>query len=354
MRIGTLTYHKADNYGAILQAFALQKFLLELGCETEIINYLPNSPVSKKNKANVNRYLAYLIKPIDYIRAKIKHAKFENFRKKHLLISEQRWHGDSEISRRPPNYDIYIVGSDQIWNTDISNSSEAFFLHFNQSKKKAAYAASIGKAEPNDIERIFFLEHLKHFSAISVREDSLRKTLEDQFKIKAELVLDPVFLLDKCFWEKISLKVSLPSKYVLCYLMEFSEVLIRHTYQIAEKYKLSPIFISPSGTYFRGKKLKMLGPTEFIYSLYNAQYICTNSFHGTAFSIIFNKNFAIAKHTRLNSRISSLINLVNLEDKYLDSNYFNTEEVDYVQVMNKLEPLIFRSKLFLRNLIATP
>jgi len=349
MRIGTLTLHKANNYGAVLQAYALQKYLLDAGFETEIINYCPNLKASLAQRSFINKLLQYLFKPNVLIDGKIKQRKFNEFRHNYMNIASTVFLGDEQISNNPPQYDLCIVGSDQVWNTDITNKSKAFFLNFVKSGRKISYATSLGKDEFNEAEKEYVKEYLISFDALAVRERLLQQKLQDEFSIKAEHVLDPIFLLEKDNWLKISTSIRLPLKYVLCYMMEYSQELIDHTKDIARQQNCAPIFISQSHSNLSGKKLKDLGPSEFIYTLANANYICTNSFHGTAFSLIFKKDFTVVRHSRLNSRISSLVESVGLSERFLDSIAFENDKINYSEIKTKLESLINNSKEYLNR-----
>ncbi|WP_043931163.1 polysaccharide pyruvyl transferase family protein [Bacillus sp. EB01] len=352
MKIGTLTYHQANNYGAVLQAYALQKYLAKQGFQTEIINYRPKSHLVSQNfkKENVVRKkIKKILNFKTFINNRIKSKRFTSFRKSYFNISNTIFIGDEQILKSKPKYDAYIVGSDQVWNTEISNKSKAYFFHFVSEGKKISYAASLGKQEPNELERQYFTSFLPYFDAISVRERSLKDHLKENFNINAEHVLDPVFLLDKEEWFKIARKTNLPQNFVLCYMMEYSEDLIEHTKQIALEKKCTAIFISPSHQNFNGKKIESFGPAEFIYALARASYICTNSFHGTAFSLIFQKDFSIVKHSKLNSRISSLIESVGLGSRFLDSKHFSNEEINYPLVQKRLFDQVNESKSFLKR-----
>jgi hypothetical protein len=348
MRIGTLTFHKTNNYGAVLQAYALQKYLLDAGFEAEIIDYRPNAGTNIVQRSFKNKALYYLFKPNVLIERKIRQRKFNEFRHNHMNIASTIFLGDEQISNNPPPYDLYIVGSDQVWNTDITNMSKAFFLNFVKSGRKISYAASLGKDEFNETEKKYMKDYLNNFDGIAVRESLLQQKLQEEFSINAEHVLDPIFLLNKENWIKVASRIRLPKKYVLCYMMEYSQELIDHTNDVARQLHCSPIFISPSHTHFSGRILKGLGPSEFIYTLANARYICTNSFHGTAFSLIFQKDFTVVRHSRLNSRISSLIELVGLNERFFDDANHRIKEIEYKKVTKRLQKKINKSQEYIR------
>lgn len=347
MRIGILTYHNSNNYGAVLQAYALQKYLNNIGVEAEIIDYHPNKKISVISNNKAKKVLRYMFNLNVKIQQRIRQQKFDKFRNNYIKISSNTFYGDTEIVKMPPVYDIYIAGSDQIWNTDISNNSKAYFLHFVKTGRKISYAASLGKDSFNDTEKDYIKKYLKSFDSISVRETMLQLKLKDKFSINSSHVLDPVFLLDKNSWIEIANRVRVPQKYVLCYMMEYSQELINHTKNVAEIINCIPIFISPSHTNFKGKKLNGICPSEFIYLFANARYVCTNSFHGTAFSLVFKKDFTIVKHSRLNSRIESLLSIADLNDRYLDVKSDKIRSINYKLVDEKIAPFIKASKQFL-------
>jgi len=350
MKVGILTLHKANNYGAVLQTYALQKYLLAHNIKAEVIDFRPNVVVNKAQRSLINKMLKILSEPVDYIIKKRKQGKFNDFRNNYINISKTTFFGDEQISKNPPFYDLFIVGSDQIWNTDITHDSKAFFLNFVQKGHKISYAASLGKDDFSETEKKYIKEYLGSFEAISVREKLLQKKLNTEFSIHSEHVLDPVFLLDKEEWLEIASEIRLPKEYVLCYMMEYSQELIDHTKQVASQKNCTPLFISLSNSSFSGKKLKNIGPTEFIYIFVNARYICTNSFHGTAFSLLFKKDFTVVRHSRLNSRISNLIELVGLKKRFLDDANHTMKEIEYMNPTEKLRREINKSQEYLRNI----
>ncbi|MEJ6951738.1 polysaccharide pyruvyl transferase family protein [Natronospora cellulosivora (SeqCode)] len=349
MRVANLTYHNANNYGAILQAYALQNYLISKDIESEIIDFYPNIKENRVSNSLKHKAFKYLINPKDFIIKKRKQVKFDKFRRNCLNISSDIFYGDKQIKSNPPLYDIYIVGSDQIWNTDISNKSEAYFLHFVKKGYKISYAASIGKDQLNNVEKEYANKYLRHFDAVSVREKQLQRVLKTELSISAEHVLDPIFLLGKDEWKKIEHRSRLPKKYILCYMMEFSDRLVKHTKDMARERDCTPLFISPSHSGYRGKQLKGLGPCEFLYVFANANYICTNSFHGTAFSLIYKKDFNVIRHSSLNSRISSLLELVGLTERFLNGNQYKTKKIKYDGINDKLGIMIEKSKNYLNK-----
>lgn len=354
MKVGTLTFHKTSNYGATLQAYALQRYLIKLGCDTEIIDYISNSNIVKSQNNRFNKVEKYLKHPIKELKArnrsKLIIQKFQSFRNDNLILSENKYNSDVVIEKTPPDYDYYVVGSDQVWNTDLSNKSKAFYLHFVKEGKKLSYAASFGKDNLNECEESYIIHYLKSFDSISVREKHHSDMLYNEYNISAKVTLDPVFLLDKYEWEQISKPINkLPQKYVLVYVLEYSVELFECAKKKARELNCKLIYISLIKEKIKGKQLHNIGPSEFLYAFLNATYICTNSFHGTAFSIIFNKSFSIVKHSTRNSRIDNILEITDLKYRYYQGVNSNKKIINYDIVNKKLDKAIDDSKRFIIN-----
>jgi polysaccharide pyruvyl transferase WcaK-like protein len=350
MRIATLTLHNALNYGAKLQAYALQQFLLGLGMDTEIIDYYPNPRLDQSKRSlwqKMSHEVSKLYHPFDRIKKKQNKKRMKEFNRRFLRVSSGAFRGDEQIAQNPPQYDIYIAGSDQIWNSEITNNSKAFFLPFVTRGKKIGYAGSFGKSQFGDDEIQNIREFLTGFDYLSVREQHHQKLLADMFGLNAQLVLDPVFLLDKKKWSEIVSPCKLPKKYVFVYAMEYSEEMLDCASKIAKKLNCKVVSLFNT----TGKSLHRVGPREFLYAIANASYICTNSFHGTALSIIFEKNFTVFKHTSRNSRIANIIDLAGLNERFFTASCNQEEQIDYQKVKIMMKSHIERSKQFILDAI---
>jgi len=353
MKIGIITFHKANNYGAVLQAYALQQYLFKLGHDVEIIDYCPNNKVSSKTNL-ASKLMKYIKQPIKQLKARntarANTGKFEFFRKENLLLTPNQYN-DRSIEIDPPHYDCYIAGSDQIWNTDLSNQSKAFYLHFVKEGLKISYAASFGKKELSKCDEDYILNYLKTFDRISVREKYHAYLLKICYNIDAEVTLDPVFLLTKYDWEKIIKPINnLPAKYILVYVLECSDQLFECARIKAQELNSDIVYISLVNKKISGNVLRGIGPSEFLYVISNASYICTNSFHGVAFSIIFNKNFTVIEHSTRNSRIDNILNLLSLEDRKYSAH--NLNNINYNVINQRLNNLINHSQKFLKDCLS--
>ena len=173
------------------------------------------------------------------------------------------------------------------------------------------------------------------------------------FDIDAQFVLDPVFLLDKKKWNELAKPCRLPKKYVLVYVLEYSEEMFTHSEEMAKKLGCSVVYISLISKKMIGNVLKAIGPREYLYAIANASYICTNSFHGTAFSIIFEKNFTVVKHTTRNSRIANIIEMSGLNDRFYDADAEKMKLIDYKAVSDTMMVPIKKSKQFILDALET-
>lgn len=339
--------------------------------QNEIIDFVPNKEFSKlkPKRSGFSRKAKELLKKALFFKInrdiKKRNLKFLEFRKKKLRISAITYQGDEEIKKNKPIYDKYIVGSDQVWNTDLSNDSKTFYLDFVKKEKKIAYAASFGQEFLKANEREYIKKYLRTFDFLSLREELHQKMLLKMFNLKAEFVLDPVFLLDKSKWQKLINPLNLPKRYLVVYILEYSQELIKHAKQMAKKKECKVIYIPfVAGDSLRhnvytnlgldslkGSIYNNLGPTEFLAVLANAEYICTNSFHGLAFSIIFEKNFTVCKHPFRNLRIDNLLKVLDLKSRYLDCKSNKCVKIDYKSVEKRLNPWLIKSKKFLATAI---
>ena len=226
MKIGILTFHCAHNYGAVLQCYATQEFLRSKGHDVEIINYRPEyllRPYRLFDKGNITRggfkrllkniVQELIIFPTRYSRWKV----FQRFINKRLSLSKPF----TELSSVPNTYDAYIIGSDQVWNPNITcGFDEVYFCNFPFSKgdkKYIAYAASMESKALSATDSQFYHEHLKNFDEISVREKNLQELLSSFTDVSIHHVLDPTLLISRDVWNRF-VAVSIPKeKYVLVY-----------------------------------------------------------------------------------------------------------------------------------------
>lgn len=327
MRIKTLTTYNVYNYGASLQAYALMKFLQNKGHDVEIIDYQPEylrrkydyrwvNPESKMSKYALTRFVYRIMKFLQRQTTLKRKAAFDDFTDNMLRQTKVRYHDYSELKNNPPEADLYIVGSDQIWNVFYeAGRDDAFFLDFVRKGKKASYAASFSYINIDDENKKRIKRLLEDFTAVSVREYHGVNILKEM-DIESEWVLDPVFLLSKEEWKNIMHPFNKKEKYLLVYDFEKNGTLKEFAIRYAKEHKLK--IYSINDTYpllYADKNFNSAGPVGFLTMIYNCDAFVSNSFHGTAFSIMFNKPvFVFNRHRhKVNSRMESLMTLFELK-----------------------------------------
>lgn len=355
MKIKTITCHKVYNVGASLQAYALVRYLSALGHEVEIIDYRPEylSRHYRLNAVNNPRFDRPIVKQL-YLIAKLperlkarksqRKKNFDEFEKKYLPLTKKCYLSNEELKADPPFADIYLAGSDQIWNTLFQNGRDpAFYLEFApQGSVRASYAASFATEDVLEEWKAPIKEWLKELDYISVRESSGVDILKKLGIYDAEQVLDPVFLLDKSIWEELALGYKIKEPYLLIYDFDRNKEINRFARQIAQErnLKIYSIFNNSEADFC----YIQAGPIEFLQLIRGAQYIISNSFHATAFAIIFEKPFTVfERKEKINTRLQDILFLLNLCEI--------NDSIDYGDIKLILEKRISESKKYLGEVL---
>lgn len=360
-KIGLLSLSNAENYGAVLQCYSLLKYCKIINKQVEVINYFPSFMKGRYklfwlNKSSLRAFLGSCKNAIRILPfSGIKKIKFHNFRRKYLRNTIL-----GRVYSLVDNYDKYIVGSDQVWNLRITNYDMAFFLDFvNDKKKKNSYAASLGIDNFETSEKIILFQYMCGFNNISIREkktsDYFTKIAnEKRSKMYIETNIDPVFLISKEEWRKIYKKFYIKEKYILVYAFESLDKAIDFAKNLAKKYSYVIYIIRcTEDKYYNGIRcLRIVGPLEFLSLIDNAEYIITDSFHGTAFSMIFRKNFYTIPYKGTNSRIENILGIFNLSNRLINNiNNRYDVSIDYSDFEPILCNEISKSKLYLNNIL---
>jgi hypothetical protein len=360
IKIGILTFHCVNNYGALLQCLALQKCITDLGFHVEIINYIPDY-ITYNHKIihfPYNSLKQLLTDSYYFIPHYLRKMASNKFRKKYLHICPEK-----KIDRFSDlYYDAVIVGSDQVWNPDITGlDGTYFFCDVSSSIKKISYAASIGKKNLDEKYQFIFFEKLKNINSISVREESAAEFIKSNINKDVEVVLDPTLLLDKESWcSLLSLKCQYKKPYILVYCLENTNPeFIDIVNYISNKLKLC--VICDQNSFYKSRKFCNIvktywsnGPEIFLTYILNAEFVVTNSFHGTAFSLIFNKKFISIPHLTLGSRMADLLNRIGLSERIVTKKSQITEEllvskIDYAIINDKIQREREKSFAFLQK-----
>lgn len=365
MKIGILTYHNVRNYGAVLQAFALKKWLETKGNEVKIIHY-SSKIFSKKTRSLKAQIVSFFWNRIrNVIGGKKKNIAFNQFRKNFLEIDGKVMTSHDELREysKKMQFDSLIVGSDQVWNSDINGKDAAFFLNFAEKERKISYAASFGVSEIAKENEGFIKENISRFDAISVREKTGSEILKKiGIEKEVSVTLDPVFLLGEEDWSSVAAKRLVSGKYILCYVMPGDKALEQKitttASQLSRELEAKVIYVGRK-EYYRfkndGKDMVSASPQEFISLIKHADAVVTNSFHGTAFSVIFKKKFYsftnsnLSGKKQLGSRINDLLLLLGLEERLnRDKGDMDCQgDVDFSEAFKKLEELKNKSKTYL-------
>ncbi|MBE7011641.1 MAG: polysaccharide pyruvyl transferase family protein [Ruminococcaceae bacterium] len=370
-KVGILTFHCADNYGAVLQCYAMQKYLESLGCGAEVINYIPSvleekyrpyTPFLKTlngyKRSGLKRPFFRAVKSygrnIYFIKRSKKHGSFERFRKKYLKLSDV-CKSHKEFLEIVGKYDLISVGSDQVWSKRISGGEydKVYFLDgVDNTVKKISYAASAGSLiEKNDEAEIASL--VENFDCISAREESLAKQLTELTGKGCVGVLDPVFLLNYEQWiNEFSKKNPYKKKkYILAYNVSI-EPTIDEYFKLVDEVaaKLGcEIYEVGATKHFKGKGkvLDSIGPEEFIQLIEGAEFVFTTSFHATALAILFEKQFNVFLPDNA-SRIIDILKIFKLENKIINSGEeLNYQTIDYDKLSEMNEHVKAKSKEYI-------
>lgn len=365
MKIGILTFHTPINYGAVFQAYALQKYLkINLpGHSISIIDFQTNKHIDEYKifspfRRNIILYLIHQLCILyRYPALKRRKSKFKDFVKAELDLTE-RYHTLEEFLTKIQKMDVYIVGSDQVFHPR-SEYLRAYYLDFKKdSSRKIAYAPSFGMSNFDEEIRRKISPMIADFDALSCRENDGAYCLQEITKKNIPVVLDPVFLLNNIQWSSISIEPKIKGKYIFIYDLNGKEHLIKIAQKIKEVtgWKIICQTQAANKFYKVDQQIFDSGPREFIGLVKNAEYIVTDSFHGTAFSILFNKPQSIyIAMPKASTRIKSLLMQLGLTNRIIEngmSDMFVFEKSDVkIDYSIKLKELISKSTQFLMNSI---
>lgn len=363
-KIAILTFNETTNYGAELQAFALQKSLVKLNCACEVLNYRCERifrcerPMQISDQKSFKQFIRYI-----FIHASEQRRwnKFREFESKHVRMSSIKY-DRSNINLANDEYDSFIVGSDQVWNLDVTGSDITFFLDFvKDSEKKNSYAASFGYSQIPDNFIEVISKNLNDFSILLVRERQGISIIEELIHKSAVLVLDPTLLVSKNEWvELIAANESIDPKhlkkgYIFLYQIDLGDkTLLNFIRKLAKKENLAILCCSQGLRNVYGVNyVPDASPRDFLEMVSDAKYVITGSFHALCFSLIFKKNFFYTCYTpNRSSRQNTIMDLTGLRGReILHGQCINTAPIDYSTVDTILETERQRSMSFLTQII---
>ena len=367
-KVGILTlYYENTNYGALLQAYALQKTIENLGYPAEQISYALNSGYPNER---LKEQLKPLIDIYRHLKRREWHKCRDPYEKNIYKFADEIPHSKKvtakNISSLNKKYDTFVCGSDQVWNP-IGWQPTLFLDFVSKGKKKIAYAASVARDYLSDSEIEFVLKYTKDYNALSVREDKSADILNTyQNKKYFEVMPDPTMLLTKDEWKKTAASKLIKEPYIFAYFLGENVTQREQAIQYAEKNRMKIVFIPymQRGKFQWDKEhiqhmYKNAGVPEFLSLIQNAELVLTDSYHGCVFSIIFNKKFYVMKRfadndvNSMNSRIVTLLEAVGLKKRYveiipeLDDNTITQDEL--IMVNARLDMLRRKGIKFLKK-----
>lgn len=352
MKIGILTFHRAHNYGAVLQAYALQTYLQSLNHTVELIDYRNEELLNVYKWFDFNRFktrhLNNIYKELKLILPRKKRfKKFDEFINRYLNLSPKEYSLNS--------YDVIIIGSDQVWNTNLTNGFDNMYwgnFKINNNCKLISYAASMQDEIPNgNISKI--KKFLNNFNYISVREDSIAKILGTITNQNISVVIDPTLLLSKNQWKNLCSERIIKKPYLLLYQVRKNNKAPKIAEIIAQKLNLKLIYLSAGIDKNYSNEVIAAGPLDYINLFKYADFVVCTSFHGTVFSIIFNRPFcSVLLNDGKDNRVKSLLNKLNLNERGVE-NYNDAilNDINWEKVQNSLSILKNNSKKYISQFI---
>jgi len=361
MVIKTITCHEVYNYGASLQEYALLYYLNSIGHQAEAIHYKPPylSKHFKLNAVSNPKYNKPFIKQL-YLLAKLpvrlkglkRKKAFDRFSIKYIPTANKKYSSNEDLKNDVPNADAFICGSDQIWNSFFANGKDpAFYLDFvPDNKLKIAYAASFAIDQLDDKIKSFVKEKVSRLDAVGVRETSGLKILSDLDVNNAVQVMDPVFLLGKEHWMQFITPIN--EDFVFVYDFD-SNPIVKEIALNLKKEKGWRIYAMNQNIKYADKNYWKEGPEKFLSLVAQSKLNLTNSFHSTAFSLVFEKQFVVVNRSEdINTRMRDLMNLFDLRNLVCDFNESKIiKEIDYNEISVKVTNKCLNSKKYLIEIL---
>ncbi|WP_295764181.1 polysaccharide pyruvyl transferase family protein [uncultured Oscillibacter sp.] len=337
-KIYILTYHCAYNVGAMLQCFALAETIRSSGRSVEVIDYRPEKVRDEgiergcapswiqRRRRDLSGWARLAYRAVKYLPDKDKRpyivggstvSSFCRFLEDRLPLTPERYHTEEELEAFSGEDAVFITGSDQVWNPALSGTPKAYLLDFVKAGEKDSYGASFGRAFVDRPYQDVLKEALSDFHIISVREKSAVGIVREAAGRQAVHVLDPVFLVDPGRWRDLTYPVRWKDPYIFVYRMEANEEIAAQVEALKRSDPALKVakFDDLEDALPVDIDIPRKGPLDFLSYLFAASCVVTNSFHGTAFSIIGRKRAAIVPHSAYNERIASLLDGVAVPDR---------------------------------------
>lgn len=331
MTTGLITFHAAHHYGAQLQAFALMHAIKNCGSECVIVDYVRKDTIEGKSLLKKNVSIRSLISNLhtmlNYQALSKRRKRFDDFVEGRMSLTKSKYSSMIELINDTPECDTWVCGSDQIWNPLIYKEQDfdpVFFASFTEKGRKISYAPSFGISKMPARYAASLRKYLKTFSALSVREKTGEDIINSVSGQTAVTVLDPTLLLDSKAWKEISFAPEFAKPYILCYFISEPTGLSEYIKNSANKFGLKIVSLCGARKTVQGTDKIILdaGPEEFLGWFANAAMVFTDSFHGTIFSINFQKEFysftfASGGKEKVASRLGNILNIFGLTERLI-------------------------------------
>jgi hypothetical protein len=354
LKIGILTYHRSHNFGALLQAYALKTYIAALGYEVEIIDYWPKYHDDMYALWSWNKFLHIRI------RSKVKMLVLFFFtlckkaKRRKLFLDFIDTYIIPKRFDATECYDLVIYGSDQIWRYQRTPTYKGYNkVYFGDdtihAKRRIAFSVSMAEIKPDEETRLFFKEHLRNFNALSVRESTVQEFIQPLTSLEVYHTLDPVFLLNKRPWDILAAPRQITGDYILLYNLLSDENAATMAKKLSKLNKIPVILIKGDVSLKKRENEKcIIGPREFISFIKHAVIVVTSSFHGVAFSLVFQKDFYVSMN-RNTERVRSLLKITDLEKRFITdiSEFGLSVPINYNYVNECLDRYKIQSKNYL-------
>ncbi|MDX9787096.1 MAG: polysaccharide pyruvyl transferase family protein [Desulfobacterales bacterium] len=364
MKIGILTFFRF-NYGAILQAYALQTVLTSLGHSAEIIDYEASHRIeslftSWTSTKGVALNLSTILRYRKFIE---RNERIAAFRRQNLHVSEKRYYSSEDLEKSLLEYDAFICGSDQVWHPRADHDcNRAYFLGFVKQDQaiKTSYAPSFGVSSVSQSFQKEIQPWLTDIPNLSVREETGRAIIEQVAGRLSAVVLDPTLLLKSDQWGRIAAPSTVKPPYILVYTTSQRGLFPQLVKHVKKTTRLPLVVLSLTALNLIPMADRVIydaGPSEFVGLFANATCVCTNSFHGTAFSIIYRKPFWSVPHNATNSRVADLLNRIGLSNRQVSALDQFPEwplKIDYTAANSLFDGERRQSIVFLKTALQQP
>lgn len=356
-KVQLVTLHSQNNnFGSVLQAYALYRYTSKLGYDVEVLNYRPYYSNGSINlKARIKKIIVNTMFLPHYL---LRNYRFNKFIKQEKQT--KKFTSYDELIKNHPEADIYMIGSDQVWNTSfLCGRDLTYYLKYTDSENKMSYGASMGRIVGSQEEVSKLVESTKEFRFISLREKKSAIQFQQSGRADTRYVLDPVFLLNYLDYTKLHVNnIQCDDDYILAYVIHKDDFISQVIEAISKKIGKKVIQVGGFASKCNYDSFpRSAGPREFLSLLEKASFVITSSFHGTAFSHIYQKQFAVVMPSSNTLRIENIIETAGTIDRVVnkisDIDKILSQDIDYNKVNLKLNKKIEDSREYLKDSLRT-